>query len=39
VDGRTTKVVISVDEIIQGNSKDSWPLIEDDVINVPERIL
>lgn len=39
VDGKTTKVVISVDEIIQGNSKDSWPLIEDDVINVPERIL
>lgn len=39
VDGKTTKYTINADEIIQGTSKDSWPLIEDDVVNVPERLL
>lgn len=39
VDGRTTSYIINADEIIEGSSKDSWPLLQDDVIFVPERIL
>lgn len=39
VDGRTASYIINADEIIEGSSKDSWPLLQDDVIFVPERIL
>jgi len=39
VDGKTTTVIINADDIIQGSAKESWPLVEDDVIWVPERVL
>lgn len=39
VDGKTTNYIINADDIIQGSSKDSWALSQDDVIFVPERIL
>jgi polysaccharide export outer membrane protein len=39
VEGKATKYTINADEILQGTSKDAWALVEDDVINVPERIL
>ncbi len=38
-DGKTTSYIINADEIIQGAAKESWALIQDDVIFVPERIL
>ena len=38
-DGKTTNYVINVDDIIEGSSKETWPLLPDDVIYVPERIL
>ncbi len=39
VDGKTTTYTINADEIIQGGAKESWPLIQDDVIFVQERVL
>jgi Periplasmic protein involved in polysaccharide export len=39
VEGKTRTYIINADEIIEGNSKDAWPLLQDDVIYVPERIL
>lgn len=35
----TTTHIINADEIIQGTSRESWTLVQDDVIFVPERIL
>ena len=39
VDGKAEKYTINADELIQGNAKQSWPLIKDDVIYVPEKLL
>lgn len=39
VDGKSNTYIINVDEVIQGTSGESWALIQDDVIFVPERIL
>lgn len=38
-DGRTESFTINVKELMEGGSKDTWPLQRDDVIFVPERIL
>lgn len=38
-DGKTTNYVINTDDIIEGSSKETWPLAPDDVVYVPERIL
>lgn len=38
-DGKTTSYVINTDDVIEGSSKESWQLVPDDVIYVPERIL
>lgn len=37
--GQTVSNVINVKDLMDGSSKDSWPLQRDDVIFVPERIL
>lgn len=39
VDGKTSTYIINADEIIEGNAREAWPLVQDDVIFVPERIL
>jgi polysaccharide export outer membrane protein len=39
VDGKTSTYIINADDIIEGSVKETWPLIQDDVIFVPERIL
>ncbi len=39
VDGKTSTFIINADEIIEGNARAAWPLLQDDVIFVPERIL
>ncbi len=39
VDGKTNTFIINADEIIEGNARAAWPLMQDDVIFVPERIL
>lgn len=38
-DGKIDNYIINADEIIQGSSAKSWPLMKDDVIFVPERVL
>ncbi|MCC6416527.1 MAG: polysaccharide biosynthesis/export family protein [Opitutaceae bacterium] len=38
-DGRTVSHVINVRELMDGTSKETWPLRRDDVVFVPERIL
>lgn len=38
-DGKIDNYIINADEIIQGSSSKSWPLLKDDVIFVPERVL
>lgn len=38
-DGRSETFEINADDILQGKSKETWPLLKDDVISVPERIL
>lgn len=38
-EGKTENFIINADDIIQGGSSASWPLLKDDVIFVPERIL
>lgn len=38
-DGRTDTYIINVDDLIRGNSSNSWPLLVNDVVFVPERIL
>lgn len=39
VDGKTENYIINADEIIQGSATQAWPLMKDDVIFVPERVL
>lgn len=38
-DGDTKNFTINADEIMQGAASDSWVLLKDDVISVPERVL
>lgn len=38
-EGKTEKFIINADDIIQGNSKETWILLKDDVIFVSERVL
>jgi polysaccharide export outer membrane protein len=38
-DGEAINFIINADEIIQGNTRETWPLQRDDVIFVPERLL
>ena len=38
-DGKTENFTINADEIMQGVSSETWVLLKDDVISVPERIL
>jgi polysaccharide export outer membrane protein len=38
-EGVTENYIINADDIMQGTSRESWPLQRDDVIFVPERIL
>ena len=37
--GETVNFIINVDDIIQGNSSETWELRTDDLIYVPERLL
>ena len=39
VEGRSENYTINVDEIMQGAASENWPLVKDDVISVPERVL
>lgn len=39
VEGKTSTYIVNADDIIQGSAKDSWVLLQDDVIFVPERLL
>lgn len=39
VDGKVEKYTINADDLIQGAAKQSWILIKDDVIYVPEKLL
>jgi len=38
-DGKTVNYIINTDDIIQGSTQEVWPLLPDDVVFVPERIL
>ncbi len=38
-DGKISTFIINADEIIEGSAREAWPLMQDDVIFVPERIL
>ena len=38
-DGKTENYTINADEIMQGATNESWVLLKDDVISVPERVL
>lgn len=38
-DGRTDTYIINANDLIQGNSSNSWQLLANDMIFVPERIL
>lgn len=38
-DGDTKNYTINADEIMQGSTSESWVLLKDDVISVPERVL
>jgi len=37
-DGKVDAYIIDADDIIQGKSKETWPLQKDDTIYVPERL-
>lgn len=39
IDGKSTTFIINADDVIEGSTRDAWPLVQDDVIFVPERIL
>lgn len=39
IDGKVNTYIINADDIIEGNTSANWPLVQDDVIFVPERIL
>lgn len=38
-DGKTETYIINADDLLKGSSSNSWQLIENDIIFVPERIL
>jgi len=38
-DGKTETYIINADDLIKGNSSNSWPLLVNDIVFVPERIL
>lgn len=38
-DGKTDTYIINADDLIKGNSSNSWQLLANDIIFVPERIL
>jgi len=38
-DNKTENFIINADEIIQGSTAQSWQLLKDDIIFVPERVL
>lgn len=38
-DGKTETYIINADDLLKGNSSNSWQLIENDIVFVPERIL
>jgi polysaccharide export outer membrane protein len=38
-EGKTENYIINADDIIQGSTEQTWPLLKDDVIFVPERVL
>lgn len=38
-EGKVNTYIINADAIIEGNTNVNWPLVQDDVIFVPERIL
>ncbi|WP_238991406.1 polysaccharide biosynthesis/export family protein [Rariglobus hedericola] len=38
-DGKSDTYIINVDDLIKGSSSNSWPLLVNDIIFVPERIL
>lgn len=38
-DGKTETYIINVDDLIKGSSSNSWPLLVNDIVFVPERIL
>jgi polysaccharide export outer membrane protein len=38
-DGSTETFTVNVEELLKGDSNQTWPLQPNDVINVPEKIL
>ncbi len=38
-DGKTETYIINVDSLIKGSSSNSWPLLVNDIIFVPERFI
>lgn len=38
-DGRVETVIINADDLIQGNTREQWVLLQGDTVFVPERIL
>jgi polysaccharide biosynthesis/export protein len=38
-DGKSETYIINADDLLKSNSSNSWQLIENDIIFVPERIL
>ncbi len=38
-DGKTDTYIINADDLIKGTSSNSWPLLVNDIVFVPERIL
>lgn len=38
-DGKTETYIINADDLIKGSSSNSWPLLVNDIVFVPERIL
>jgi polysaccharide export outer membrane protein len=39
VEGKVEKYTINADDLIRGDAKQSWVLIKDDVVYVPEKLL
>jgi hypothetical protein len=37
-EGKTEAHIVDADDIIQGRTKEVWPLQKDDIIYVPERL-
>lgn len=38
-DGKSETYIINADDLIKGSSSNSWPLLPNDIVFVPERIL